>query len=96
MNMRENGPAIYAAGGVLIYGWQCTNIWPAQSNASTLKPPQKVADAALGFKTEGGAETFITWDNAMAFEVSQDDFHQFLLTRRKAAANGAAHAETTR
>lgn len=87
MNMRESGPAVYAAGGVLIYGWRrsdiATGLWPAKNNSPIGQAAQKVRDASVGFQVEGGAEITIAWHDAKIFDVSQNDFHAFLLARRK-------------
>lgn len=82
---------IYAAGGVLIFGWRKSSVWPSNGDAATFQTPQKVVDAAAVFQPEGGAEISVCWNNAVVFDVGQDDFHQFLLARRKAAVQASAH-----
>lgn len=86
-------PSVYAAGGVLIFGWRRSD-WSAKNDPAPLQAPHKVVDAALGFKAEGDLQETICWNDAMLFEVSLSDYHQFLLLRRKLAANDAAHLDT--
>ena|SRR6185312_7516127 len=84
-------PNIYSAGGVLIFGWRRESGWPSNNDATTLQSPKKIMDAAVGFQAEGGLQETICWNDAMLFDVTLDQYHHFVLLRRKLAANSAAH-----
>lgn len=91
----HRGSMAHTIGGVLIFGWRSAPaaqvLWPANNDSTLGQAPQKVINACVGFEIEGAHQLRMSWNHPVLFDVSQDCFDAFLLARRKAFVDAAAH-----
>jgi len=80
-------PQAVTTGGVVIFGRQqldaAGSLVIAGEPAGPGQRVYEVRDAMLGFDAESGADFSIRWRDAMVFEMGLDEYHAFLLARRK-------------